>query len=432
MGDFKMKKFGKILVTGAAVMLMSVSAFAANAADSGASIYVNGVKIEDASAKTVDGYTMVPVRFVAEELGCRVEWSDADRTVTVKDGATVINFTEGVKSMIVDERIKAIPVAPFIEGGRVFVPLRAVSEGLDIDIAWNEMAKIVSVYSANAAKINYNSDFSQAPEAVLTTVYMRPDEEIVIPVNSDLVREIGVFVNEADERIIDVKEGYLDGRKALFITAGERGAAGIMLYYEGYNSTSYHKTYVNVRVVDRKEKSLIKFDEMLSEKGYFFKDILKEIEDNKLAIEKRNGISVFDRSNEEFSKLFVGDKGMIILPVAYDKNASGVFDIAYDTSCGVKCEWVAYGEHHAIMITSENEYTLAPVRVSFKENNSGKVSFTVTNKDMSVKEELSVKSFGNNSLDSTWWDFNVRSISEDSYELKDKVAVLKDTIVYVK
>ena len=50
-----MKKFGKILITGAAVMLMSVSAFAANAVDSGASIYVNGVKIEDASAKTVDG-----------------------------------------------------------------------------------------------------------------------------------------------------------------------------------------------------------------------------------------------------------------------------------------------------------------------------------------------------------------------------------------
>ena len=426
-----MKKFGKILVTGAAVMLMSVSAFAANAADSGASIYVNGVKIEDVSAKTVDGYTMVPVRFVAEELGCRVEWKDAEKTVVVKDNGTVINFTSGVKTMIVDEKIKAIPVAPFIEGGRVFVPLRAVSEGLDIDITWNDMTKSVSIYSANAAKENYNKDFSEAPEAVLSTVYMRPDENIVIPVNSDTTREMGVYVSEADEKVITVKEGYLNGQRALFIKAGERGVAGITLFYEGYESTGYYKTYVNVRVVDRKEKALVKFDDMLSGKGYFYKDILNEVEDSKTAVEERNGISIFDRADDEYNKLFVGDEGMLIIPVSYGENASGVFDIAYDTRSAVKCEWGMYGGNHAVIVTAD-DYTLVPVRISFKENNSGKVSFTITDKDMSVKEVPSVNTFGNNATDVVCWDFSVRSIIEGSEELRAKLSLIKDTIVYVK
>ena len=424
-----MKNFGKLFITVGAAALMSVSVYAGENIES--RIFVNGEEIYDASAITSEGYTMIPLRFIAEKLGCTVSWDSDTKTATIKDGGTVVKFTEGVKTMIVDDRIKDIPVAPVIEDDYAYVPLRALSDGLDIDVTWNEMTKTVSVYSAAAARADYNNDYSEAPEAALKTVYMKSDEDIVIPINCDPNRPIEVEMNEDKENVCEVTKGYYEGQKALFIHSKERGTAGITLYYKGFSSTGYHRTYINVRVVERKEKALTTFDDMLKDKELYYKDIINEIEENQRSIENDNGLFVFDRTNDEYEKLFVGDEGMLIIPVDYSDDASGVFDIAYDHSKPIECKWGEYGGKQAIMITA-TDYTYVPVRISFKEDNSGKVSFTVTDKDMSVKETPVVYAYGNNDTDTTFWDTSIRSIAEGSQELKIKNDLVKDRIVYIR
>jgi hypothetical protein len=424
-----MKNFGKLFITVGAAALMSVSVYAGENVES--RIFVNGEEIYDASAITSEGYTMIPLRFIAEKLGCTVSWDSDTKTATIKDGATVVKFTEGVKTMIVDDRIKDIPVAPVIEDDYAYVPLRALSDGLDIDVTWNEMTKTVSVYSAAAARADYNNDYSEAPEAALKTVYMKSDEDIVIPINCDPNLPIEVEMDEDKENVCEVTKGYYEGQKALFIHSKERGTAGITLYYKGFSSTGYHRTYINVRVVERKEKALTTFDDMLKDKELYYKDIINEIEENQRSIENDNGLYVFDRTNDEYEKLFVGDEGMLIIPVDYSDDASGVFDIAYDHSKPIECKWGEYGGKQAIMITA-SDYTYVPVRISFKEDNSGKVSFTVTDKDMSVKETPVVYAYGNNDTDTTFWDTSIRSIAEGSQELKIKNDLVKDRIVYIR
>lgn len=424
-----MKNFGKLFITVGAAALMSVSVYAGENVES--RIFVNGEEIYDASAITSEGYTMIPLRFIAEKLGCTVSWDSDTKTATIKDGATVVKFTEGVKTMIVDDRIKDIPVAPVIEDDYAYVPLRALSDGLDIDVTWNEMTKTVSVYSAAAARADYNNDYSEAPEAALKTVYMKSDEDIVIPINCDPNLPIEVEMDEDKENVCEVTKGYYEGQKALFIHSKERGTAGITLYYKGFSSTGYHRTYINVRVVERKEKALTTFDDMLKDKELYYKDIINEIEENQRSIENDNGLFVFDRTNDEYEKLFVGDEGMLIIPVDYSDDASGVFDIAYDHSKPIECKWGEYGGKQAIMITA-TDYTYVPVRISFKEDNSGKVSFTVTDKDMSVKETPVVYAYGNNDTDTTFWDTSIRSIAEGSQELKIKNDLVKDRIVYIR
>ena len=83
------------------------------------------------------------------------------------------------------------------------------------------------------------------------------------------------------------------------------------------------------------------------------------------------------------------------------------------------------------MITADN-YTLVPIRISFTENNSGNVSFTITNKDMSKEETPVVYTYGNNDVNETWWDISVRCIVEGSQELKSKNSLIKDRISYIK
>lgn len=424
-----MKNFGKLFITVGAAALMSVSVYAGENVES--RIFVNGEEIYDASAITSEGYTMIPLRFIAEKLGCTVSWDSDTKTATIKDGGTVVKFTEGVKTMIVDDRIKDIPVAPVIEDDYAYVPLRALSDGLDIDVTWNEMTKTVSVYSAAAARADYNNDYSEAPEAALKTVYMKSDEDIVIPINCDPNLPIEVEMDEDKENVCEVTKGYYEGQKALFIHSKERGTAGITLYYKGFSSTGYHRTYINVRVVERKEKALTTFDDMLKDKELYYKDIINEIEENQRSIENDNGLYVFDRTNDEYEKLFVGDEGMLIIPVDYNDDASGVFDIAYDHSKPIECKWGEYGGKQAIMITA-TDYTYVPVRISFKEDNSGKVSFTVTDEDMSVKETPVVYAYGNNDTDTTFWDTSIRSIAEGSQELKIKNDLVKGRIVYIR
>ena len=206
-----MKNFGKLFITVGAAALMSVSVYAGENIES--RIFVNGEEIYDASAITSEGYTMIPLRFIAEKLGCTVSWDSDTKTATIKDGATVVKFTEGVKTMIVDDRIKDIPVAPVIEDDYAYVPLRALSDGLDIDVTWNEMTKTVSVYSAAAARADYNNDYSEAPEAALKTVYMKSDEDIVIPINCDPNLPIEVEMDEDKENVCEVTRDIMKDRR---------------------------------------------------------------------------------------------------------------------------------------------------------------------------------------------------------------------------
>lgn len=38
----------------------------------------------DVPAQILNGRTMVPIRFIAEALGCEVEWLDKERTVVIR------------------------------------------------------------------------------------------------------------------------------------------------------------------------------------------------------------------------------------------------------------------------------------------------------------------------------------------------------------
>ncbi|MEA4972712.1 MAG: copper amine oxidase N-terminal domain-containing protein [Candidatus Metalachnospira sp.] len=423
-----MKNCFKYMLTGAVAMLMSVSVYAGEAVNTDALIYVNGKLVNEASAKLVDGYTVVPIRFIADRLSCDISWDDTNKTVTVVEGNTVLTLKVGSKDMYVSGEKKEIPVAPIMSEDHIYVPLRAISDGLDIDIAWNEMTRTISVYSASAAKAQFNNDYSEAPEAVLDTVYLCSNENIVIPVNADPNKKIDMTVSNED--VCTAKLGYMDGKSAIFIKAEGKGTSGITLSYPGYSSTGYYKTYVNVRIVDRKEKALINFDDMLIDKDLHYKDIFTEIEEQQSKIEKENGIFIFDKNDSEYEKLYVGDTGMLIIPVDYNADASGEFNISYDFDSAIECRWGMYDGKYALMITS-NDYSYAPVRITFKENNSGYVSFTTTDKDMSIEETPAVLSYGKNSVDSTNWDFYIRAIADNAMDLKIKLSLVKDRIVYI-
>jgi hypothetical protein len=90
--------------------------------------------------------TLVPIRFVSEALGAEVDWQAAARQVVIKDGDQEIVLTIGSTNALVDGQTTALDCAPEIKPpGRTFVPLRFVSEALGARVDYNAVTKVITI-----------------------------------------------------------------------------------------------------------------------------------------------------------------------------------------------------------------------------------------------------------------------------------------------
>lgn len=89
--------------------------------------------------------TMLPARFVAEELGAKVSWSEAERKVTIKKTDVEIILTiDSDIALVNGEEIKLDSPA-FIENDRTYTSVRFIAENLGASVDWNEGSRKVII-----------------------------------------------------------------------------------------------------------------------------------------------------------------------------------------------------------------------------------------------------------------------------------------------
>ena len=91
------------------------------------------------------GYTMVPIRFVAEAMGIEVEWLPSSRQVRFSDGNRSILLTVGSLSAAIDGAAEEMDYAPYIENQRTYVHIRFVAEAFDCRVGWEQSEKRVDI-----------------------------------------------------------------------------------------------------------------------------------------------------------------------------------------------------------------------------------------------------------------------------------------------
>ncbi|MFS0871419.1 family 10 glycosylhydrolase [Paenibacillus xylanilyticus] len=89
--------------------------------------------------------TMVPLRVISEGLGASVLWSQASRTVTIKNSDSVITMTSGRQQATVDGALVDLDATVELKKGRVMVPIRFVSENLGIKVNWDQAAQTINL-----------------------------------------------------------------------------------------------------------------------------------------------------------------------------------------------------------------------------------------------------------------------------------------------
>jgi len=95
--------------------------------------------------KPETGRAMVPLRFVSEQLGAKVDWLKETRQVRITYNETTILLTIGSNVVIVNGQPVEIDSPAEIVNGRTYVPLRFVSEALGATAAWDETTGKITI-----------------------------------------------------------------------------------------------------------------------------------------------------------------------------------------------------------------------------------------------------------------------------------------------
>lgn len=99
----------------------------------------------DAAPYIENSRTMMPLRGVVDEFGANLGWNGDTREVTVTDGDNNIILTIGSKTARVNGESVAMDTAPEIENDRTFIPLRFVSENIDLNVEWFGSTQVIRI-----------------------------------------------------------------------------------------------------------------------------------------------------------------------------------------------------------------------------------------------------------------------------------------------
>lgn len=116
----------------------------------------------DAYPIYADGRAYVPLRFLANALGAKVNWNGAN--VLISAGNINLTFSPGQKTYYINQQSKTMDVAPLVmPPGRLFLPARYVAEALGYQVLWDDSQKTVTI-------TNYDQTSSSTSSTTTTPV----------------------------------------------------------------------------------------------------------------------------------------------------------------------------------------------------------------------------------------------------------------------
>ncbi|KAB8129190.1 hypothetical protein F9U64_15505 [Gracilibacillus oryzae] len=91
------------------------------------------------------GRTMVPLRLISEYLKMDVSWDPESGEITITEKDTIITLQENSDKAYINDTIYHLDAKPQIIDGVTFVPVRFISEGLGAKVNWSSKENKVSI-----------------------------------------------------------------------------------------------------------------------------------------------------------------------------------------------------------------------------------------------------------------------------------------------
>ena len=137
-----MKNF-KIL---ASTLLLTFSMSSIGFADGNITVLINSLKLKtDVAPQIVSERTMVPIRAIAENMGATVKWNEEAQLVTINSSKGTMTLTLNSNQAIVNgQKVKLDQPAKAISD-RTMVPIRFISENMGARVKWNDKTRTVAI-----------------------------------------------------------------------------------------------------------------------------------------------------------------------------------------------------------------------------------------------------------------------------------------------
>ena len=109
-------------------------------------LVMNGKKIKtDVPPVIVNSRTLIPVRALFENINAKVQWNEKERKVTIDYSTKKIILKIDSKTATINGVNKTLDVAATIIDDRTMIPVRFVSENLGFVVGWDDATKTVTV-----------------------------------------------------------------------------------------------------------------------------------------------------------------------------------------------------------------------------------------------------------------------------------------------
>ncbi len=132
-------------------------------------VIINGEKSQEIDVAPVitNNRTFVPLRFVSEVLGAKVDWNAKEQKVIITQGNKTIELwpvtakSKGKDVIRINGKEQKMDVKPYVDkkAGRTLVPVRFVSEALGFSVRWDAQAYRVIIANFSL-DIKANTDVS--------------------------------------------------------------------------------------------------------------------------------------------------------------------------------------------------------------------------------------------------------------------------------
>jgi len=145
-----MSILGGLLIVVAAMVLVAPRVAPAQQA---IRVYVDGRLVNfDVPPTSIQGRVLVPLRGVFEQLGATVDYDARSQHIMAMRGAQTVELTIGSRQARVNDAPRLLDVSAFTINGRTMVPLRFIGESLGARVQWIDASQTILIGTTGAAQ----------------------------------------------------------------------------------------------------------------------------------------------------------------------------------------------------------------------------------------------------------------------------------------